>query len=123
MLHERTFGYAVGISLAALAWVAAILATRSVALALPGGLVLGGAAGNVASWALWPSHEGIPNTFFLGDRELGLAFNLADAFVVGAVVVVLPIALAVFAVRNRHRLREPVSLRPQATAERAMSGV
>ena len=111
LLHERTVAYTVGVSVAAVAWCAAIVATRSVALALAGGLVLGGAAGNIASWALWPSYDGTPNTFFVGDTELGLAFNLADAFVVTAIFVVLPIALAVFVARNRHRLHEPIRLR------------
>jgi hypothetical protein len=111
LFHERSLGYTVGIVLVSLAWGAAIVATRSAALAVPGGFVLGGAAGNIVSWALWPSYAGTPNTFFAGDEQLGLAFNLADAFVVGAIFIVLPVALAIFVARNRHRLREPISLR------------
>jgi lipoprotein signal peptidase len=111
LFHERSLGYAVGVTVGSLAWCAAIVATRSVMLAVPGGLVLGGAAGNVVSWALWPSYAGTPNTFLVGDERLGLAFNLADAFVVGAVFGVLPVALAVFTARNRQRLREPIRLR------------
>jgi len=111
LYHERTLGYVVGVLLAASVWCAALLATRSPGLALAGGILLGGTAGNAASWALWPAYDGTPNPLFLGDTDLGLAFNIADVAVVGAVFVVLPLGLAVFVVRNRHRLREPVRLR------------
>lgn len=108
LYHERSLGYAAGITLAAILWCAALLATRSAGLALAGGILLGGAAGNAVSWALWP---GTPNPFFLGDVERGIAFNLADVAVVAAVFVVLPLALTAFVGRNRGRLREPIRLR------------
>jgi len=111
LIHERSLGYAVGILVAACAWCVALLVVRSRALALAGGLVLGGAAGNAVSALLWPGLDGTPNPFFVGDTDLGLAFNVADVAVVAGVFVVLPPALAVFALRNRHRLREPVWLR------------
>jgi len=111
LYHERSLGYAAGVLLAAAVWCAALLATRSLGLALAGGILLGGTAGNAASWALWPAYDGTPNPFFVGDTELGLAFNVADVAVVGAVFIVLPVGLAVFVARNRHRLREPIRLR------------
>ena len=111
LYHERTLWYVVGVLVAASVWCAALLATRSRGLALAGGILLGGTLGNAASWALWPAYDGTPNPFLVGDTDLGLAFNVADVAVVGAVFVVLPLGLAVFVVRNRHRLREPIRLR------------
>jgi lipoprotein signal peptidase len=109
--HERSAAYVLGVAVGALAWCAALVATRSLALALAGGLLLGGAMGNAISWALWPDHEGTPNPFFVGDAELGIAFNVADVFVVAAVFLVLPVAIVAFFVRNRDRLGEHVSFR------------
>jgi lipoprotein signal peptidase len=108
LYHERSLAYAVGITVASALWCAALLATRSVGLSLAGGVLLGGALGNALSWTLW---IGIPNPFLVGDIERGLAFNVADVAVLAGVFVVLPPALAAFAVGNRHRLREPVRLR------------
>lgn len=111
LYHERSAPYVVGVAVGALAWCAALVATRSLPLALAGGLLLGGAIGNAISWALWPDYEGTPNPFFLGDAELGIAFNLADVFVLAAVFLVLPVAIVAFLVRNRDRLGERVSFR------------
>jgi lipoprotein signal peptidase len=111
LYHERSAAYVLGVAIGALAWCAALVATRSLALALAGGLLLGGAMGNAISWALWPDYAGTPNPFFLGDEELGIAFNVADVFVVASVFVVLPIAIVAFVVRNRDRLGERVSFR------------
>ena len=111
LYHERSVAYSAGVAVAALAWCAALVATRSLSLAFAGGLLLGGATGNAVSWALWPDYAGTPNPFFIGDTELGIAFNLADVFVVLSVFVVLPIAVVGFVIRNRDRLGEPVSFR------------
>jgi lipoprotein signal peptidase len=111
LYHERSPAYVFGVAVGALAWCAALVATRSLALALAGGLLLGGTIGNAVSWALWPDYDGTPNPFFIGDEELGVAFNLADVFVVLSVFVVLPIAIVSFVIRNRDRLGERVSLR------------
>jgi hypothetical protein len=109
-LHDRSAGYVAGVTLAAALWCGAILLVRSLALALVGGLLLGGAAGNALSWILWPALEGTPNPWMLGDEARGLAFNLADVVVVGSILVALPVALTVYALQNRDRLRERVTL-------------
>ena len=99
-LHPRSAAYvAVALALAVL-WSAAILAARSALIALAGGVVLGGAVGNLVSLALW---AGVPNPIELEQ----VAFNLADAFVLlgfGATAA----ATLVFALVNRERLGEPL---------------
>ena len=102
-VHPRSAVYAaVVLGLAAL-WSALILATRSALIALAGGVVLGGALGNLVSLALWP---GIPNPIALEP----IAFNLADAFVLLGFATTAAAAL-VFALGNRERLSEPIRLR------------
>jgi lipoprotein signal peptidase len=98
--HPRSSAYVAVVLGLALLWSAAILATRSVLLALAGGVVLGGALGNVVSLALWP---GVPNPIELDS----IAFNLADAFVLVGFATTAAATLT-FAVRNRERLREPL---------------
>lgn len=99
-LHPRSAAYVgVVLGLAAL-WSAAILATCSALIALAGGVVLGGALGNLVSLALW---RGVPNPIELDQ----VAFNLADVFVVLGFATTAA-ATVTFAGRNRHRLREPI---------------
>lgn len=99
-VHPRSAVYvAVVLGLAAV-WSAAILATRSRLIALAGGVVLGGALGNLVSLALWP---GVPNPIELEP----IAFNLADTFVLLGFATTAAAILA-FAVRNRERLRAPL---------------
>jgi lipoprotein signal peptidase len=102
-LHERSSLYVVVVVAGCAAWSALIVLTRSVALSAAGGLVVGGAAGNVLSLALWP---GIPDAIVLEP----LAFNLADGFVLVGFALVCATALAV-AVARPERLREPLRLR------------
>jgi lipoprotein signal peptidase len=99
-VHPRSAVFvAVVLGLTAI-WSAAILATRSALIALAGGVVLGGALGNLVSLALWP---GVPNPIELDQ----VAFNLADVFVVLGFATTAA-ATVTFAGRNRHRLREPI---------------
>jgi lipoprotein signal peptidase len=99
-VHPRSAAHVAVVLGLALLWSAAILATRSVLLALAGGVVLGGVLGNVVSLALWP---GVPNPIELDS----IAFNLADAFVLVGFATTAAATLT-FAVRNRGRLREPL---------------
>jgi lipoprotein signal peptidase len=101
--HARSAGYVTFVLLLSLAWAAAIVLTRSPAMALGGGVLVGGAFGNIASLAVWP---GVPNPI----EVAATAFNLADVFVLSGFVLVAASTLA-FARANRERLREPVQLR------------
>jgi lipoprotein signal peptidase len=102
-LHERSALYVLAVVAACLVWSALIVVTRSVAVAAAGGLVVGGAAGNVLSLAFWP---GVPNPIVVEP----VAFNLADAFVLVGFCLVCVAAVAL-AVANPERLREPLRLR------------
>lgn len=100
--HARSPGYVVLVLGLAVVWAGAILTTRSRAMALGGGVLLGGALGNVVSLALWP---GVPNPIELGP----IAFNVADVFVLAGFLVTSGAALAL-AARDSDRLHEPVRL-------------
>jgi lipoprotein signal peptidase len=103
LTHDRSAHYTVGLAAVSLAWAGAIALTRSASISLAGGLVLGGAVGNLVSIALWPSLAGVPDPIVAGD----VAFNLADVSAVIGLVLLVP-AILVFAVRNRERLLKPL---------------
>ena len=65
---------------------------------------MGGAAGNLISFALWPSLPGVPDPIVAA----GLAFSLGDVAVAVGLLLLIPAAL-VFARRNRGRLFAPLS--------------
>lgn len=103
LAHDRSAPYVTGLAIATLAWAGAIALVRSASIALAGGLVLGGATGNLASFALWPSLPGVPDPLVAG----GFAFNLADISALLGLALLLP-SIVVFAARNRERLFEPI---------------
>lgn len=103
LAHDRSALYAVGVAAASLVWAGAVALTRSGSIAFAGGIVLGGAAGNLVSLALWPSLQGVPDPIVSGS----VAFNLADVAVGVGFVLLLP-ATGLFAYRNRERLFEPI---------------
>jgi hypothetical protein len=107
LYHERSAGYAIVLAVA-LAWAVALLAARSPLLAAAGGVVAGGALGNVLSPALWP---GVPNPLVVETASTGIAFNLADVAALAGGAVLVPLAVGLHAVRHRHELRRSVSLR------------
>ena len=98
LLHPRSGGYVALVLALSASWAAAITLSRSLALATAGGIVLGGAVGNVASLAFWP---GVPNPIEVG----WLAFNLADSFVLGGFVLVGAAALWLAVTRPAEDLR------------------
>jgi lipoprotein signal peptidase len=105
LAHERSLPYVVGVAAASLLWAGAIVLTRSTSIAVAGGVLAGGALGNLASLALWPSLNGVPDPLVAA----GVAFSLADVAVAVGLVLVLA-TTAVFAARNRARLRDPIRL-------------
>jgi lipoprotein signal peptidase len=102
-LHQRSALYVAVVAGGSFAWAFAIVLTRSVPLSAAGGLVLGGAAGNVLSLAIWP---GVPNPIVVEP----IAFNLADAFVFVGFGLVCAAAAGI-AVSDPDRLRAPVGTR------------
>ena len=103
LIHDGSTLYVAGVAAASLVWAIGVARTRSSSIAFAGGLVLGGAAGNLVSFVLWPSLPGVPDPLVAG----GIAFNVADLSVAAGLVLLLPATL-VFAVRNRERLFDPV---------------
>jgi lipoprotein signal peptidase len=101
--HDRSGFYVAGVAVAALVWAGAVARVRSASIAVAGGIVLGGAIGNLVSIALWPSLPGVPDPLVAG----GVAFNLADVAVAVGFVLLLP-ATVVFGMQNRERLFDPV---------------
>jgi hypothetical protein len=98
-LHDRPLSYVIAGAALSLGWAGAIALTRSALIAVPGGVVLGGAAGNLMSFALWPSLPGVPDTIVAG----GLAFSVGDLAVAFGLSLLLPAAL-VYARQNKSRL-------------------
>ena len=101
--HARSLNYVIVVLVLSTAWAAAILATRSLPLAVGGGAVLAGAAGYVVSLAFWP---GVPYPIEVG----AIAFNLADVFVLAGFLVVVVVTLVLVS-RDRERLSQPLRLR------------
>jgi lipoprotein signal peptidase len=99
-VHERSALYAVGIGVVCLAWAAGVVLLRSPSIALAAGPLVGGAAGNGLSLAIWP---GVPNPILVDT----IAFNVADVGVAFGLALLLVTTVA-FAVRNRARLFEPI---------------
>ena len=100
--HARSAGYVGIVLVLSLAWSAAIVVVRSPSMAVGGGILAGGAAGNLTSLAIWP---GVPNPLAVS----AIAFNLADIFVLGGFVLVARAAIEL-ARRDRGRLSEPLRL-------------
>ena len=101
-LHDRSAAYVVAGAALSLGWAGAVALTRSSSIALFGGVVLGGAAGNLLSFALWPSLPGVPDPIV----AKGLAFSVGDVAVLGGLIMLVPAVAAV--VRSKGRLFEPI---------------
>ncbi len=98
--HRRSAEWMI---LSAVVLVVALLLTRlpSRLLAASAGLLAAGVLGNLVSARL---HRGlVPNPFVIVRGDLELAFNLADLFVLGGIVL-LAVAALRLAVRYRHLL-------------------
>jgi lipoprotein signal peptidase len=102
-VHPRSTGYVAGVAALCVAWAGAIVLTRSVAMAVAGGVLAGGALGNLVSLAFW---AGVPNPIV----TRSFAFNLADVFVFVGFAAVSVAALRLVRVEPG-RLNEPLRLR------------
>jgi lipoprotein signal peptidase len=102
-IHPRSAAYVAVVLGLSVVWSGAIAVTRSVAMAVGGGVLAGGALGNVVSLAFWP---GVPNPI----ATESFAFNLADVFVLVGFVAVSVLALRLARV-ERERLNQPLRLR------------
>ena len=111
LLHDRPTRYVVAGAILSLGWACAIVLTRSSSIAFAGGVVLGGAAGNLVSFALWPSLSGVPDPILVG----WLAFSLGDVAVVVGFALLIP---AVLVVRTRRaRLASAPATREAGVAQ------
>jgi Signal peptidase (SPase) II len=102
-LHQRSTAW-FALSLLVLAALLALAAVPSRAVAVAAGVMSGGVIGNLVSARL--DGNRVPNPLLLGDHANGVAFNLADVFVlIGNLLLV--VTLMAVAIRNRHRLLPP----------------
>ncbi|HMJ01230.1 MAG TPA: hypothetical protein VK488_15465 [Gaiellaceae bacterium] len=101
--HNRSGLYVATGALAAFLWGAAVARVGSPSIAVAGGVILGGAVGNLFSIALWPSLVGVPDPLVAG----GVAFSVGDVAVGFGILLLVP-ATVIFALQNRERLFEPV---------------
>ena len=82
---------------------------RSNSVTLAAGIFNGGVLGNLISAS--DHHLVVPNPILIGDRTNGIAFNLADAFILTGNLMLMATLIAL-TIRNRHRLpRSSVVLR------------
>ncbi len=99
-IHHRSGAWLV-LSVAILAGCALLVWIPSGPVVLGASLLAGGALGNVVS--AWLRDGGVPNPILLGDHADGIAFNLADVFVLAGILVLMP-ALIAATFRYRHLL-------------------
>jgi hypothetical protein len=104
LLHDRPTRYVVAGAVLSFGWAGAVALTGSSSIAFAGGVVLGGAAGNLLSFALWPSLSGVPDPIIAG----GLAFSLGDVAVLVGFALLIPAAL-VFRVRRARLASAPAT--------------
>ena len=98
--HHRSNGW-VALSTALLACVFTLALVPSLAVAVAAGVLSGGVIGNLASARAHGNR--VPNPLVIGGYGHGLAFNLADVFVLLGNLLLMS-ALIVLTVRNRQRL-------------------
>ena len=99
--HERSIGAVAMMALVAFGLVAVVPRIWSLPVVLGAGIAAGGALGNFVSALAWST--GVPDPLVLRN----VAFNLADIFVLAGDALLLTSA-AVYALRNRNRLRQAV---------------
>jgi lipoprotein signal peptidase len=101
LYHERSIGAVAVMAVVAFGLVAVVPRIRSLPVVLGAGVAAGGALGNLVSALAWSA--GVPDPLVVHN----VAFNLADVFVLAGDALLLTSA-AVYALRNRNRLRQAV---------------
>jgi lipoprotein signal peptidase len=74
---------------------------RSNTVTIAAGIFNGGVLGNLISAS--DDHLVVPNPILIGDRTTGIAFNLADAFILTGNLMLMGTLIAL-TIQNRHRL-------------------
>lgn len=101
--HPRPPSVALVMAVATVLGLVTFPRTGSRAIAVAGGLMVGGGIANTASLLAWGA--GIPNPLL--SQRYDVAFNLADLAVASGFLLLLPATL-VFAVQHRHELGAPL---------------
>lgn len=100
-LHHRSALWAIGCTLV-LAAVVPLTRLRSSAVTIGAGVFAGGVLGNLISGA--SDHLVVPNPLLLDLGSGGIAFNLADMFILTGNLILM-VSLCALAVRHREQLR------------------
>jgi hypothetical protein len=101
--HSRSAGWA-SLSLLLLLLVPLLALVPSRAVAVAAGVLCGGVLGNLVSARL--DGNRVPNPFLLGDYRNGVAFNLADVYILAGNLLLMATLIAV-TLRHRDRLISP----------------
>ena len=99
-LHQRSNIWFIG-SCALLVAAPALARLRSTSVTIAAGIFNGGVLGNVLSAS--NDHLVVPNPILIGNQINGVAFNLADLFILSGNLMLMA-ALIVLVIRNRTRL-------------------
>ena len=105
-LHQRSNIWFIGSCLLLVA-APALARLRSTSVTIAAGIFNGGVLGNVLSAS--DDHLVVPNPILIGNQVNGVAFNLADLFILGGNLMLMA-ALIVLVIRNRHRLPSEASV-------------
>jgi hypothetical protein len=101
--HQRSGGW-VALSVALLVGALALTLVPSRAVAVGAGVMSGGVIGNLVSARV--DGNKVPNPIMIGTYTNGIAFNLADIFILTGIVTLM-ITLIVVTIDNRDRLIPP----------------
>ncbi|MGZ4333196.1 MAG: hypothetical protein ACXVRJ_02840 [Gaiellaceae bacterium] len=104
--HQRSTLWALG-CLALLIAVVPLTRLPSSTVTVGAGVLSGGVLGNLISGA--SDHLAVPNPILITTGEGGIAFNLADTFILGGNLILI-VALCMIVIRNREQLRGPVAV-------------